>query len=375
MIPYVDRDLIRSFFVAFIMLLIFVQVGYLVSVLLEKNQYVLGDGGQKFGWLMLYYLFSIPRQVSYAIPVGTAACILWVFTVKARNNEVLAYMSGGVSPLRLAMPLLVLAGIFSVLCYLTIEFLAGPGEEASRRIERIQLQERSLETLTREQNVFQRGLGDRFYNIIGFDPATERMEQPVIFQMGDNVRDMRWRLDAHYAERIEEEDGDSYWVFHNAHFRRYAPDGTVTSYNWAEQLREGDEPELQLEEDLTRYLQQRFRPSAMGFNELREYINIFELQGKPTHVLRTYMHVNFSVALGSIVLALLMCGHILRPSSTGVLIGFGGGLAYIFAYYLLVIMGRQMSMAGIVDPLLAAYGPNLLFALMGFYLLRSYRTA
>ncbi len=373
MIPYVDRDLIRSFFVAFITLIVFVQVGYLVSVLLEKNQYLIGAGGQKFGWLMLYYLFSIPRQVSYAIPVGTAACILWVFTVKARNNEILAYMSGGVSSLRLATPLLLLAAIFSVICYLTIEFLANPGDEASRRIERIQLQERSLETLTREQNVFQRGLGERFYNIIGFDPATERMDQPIIFQMGDNMRDMRWRLDAEFAERVEQE-GESQWVFHNAHFRRYAPDGSVSSYQWAEQLREGDEPELQLEADLTRYLRQRFRPSAMGFAELREYINIFELQGKPTHVLRTYMHVNFSIALGSIVLAILMCGHILRPSSAGVIIGFGGGLAYIFAYYLLVILGRQMSLAGIVDPLLAAYGPNVLFAAMGFYLLKSYRS-
>lgn len=372
MIPYVDRDLLRTFFIAFITLLIFVQVGYLVSVLLENSQYIMGDGGRKFGWLMLYYLLSIPRQVSYAIPVGTAACILWVFTMKARTNETLAYMSGGVSPLRLAAPLLMVAVFFSIVCYLTIEFLANPGEQASRRIERIQLQERSLETLTREQNVFQKGLGERFYNIIGFDPAAERMEQPVIFQMGDNMRQMLWRLDADHAERRVDEE-ESYWVFENATFRRYDDQGVVTSYREAAELREGDEPELQLENQLTQFLQQRFRPSEMGFRELQEYIGLFELQGKPTHVLRTYMHVNFSIALGSIVLAILMCGHILRPSSAGVLVGFGGGLAYIFSYYLLLVLGRQMSLAGIVDPVISAYGPNLIFALIGFYMLKRYR--
>jgi lipopolysaccharide export LptBFGC system permease protein LptF len=88
-----------------------------------------------------------------------------------------------------------------------------------------------------------------------------------------------------------------------------------------------------------------------------------------------YLHFNFAIPLGSLVLAVLMCGHILRPSSTGVIVGFGGGLVIIGAYFILLITFRQMAISGSMSPILAAYGFNAVGLIFGVWLLQRYRPA
>lgn len=373
MIPYIDRDFIRFFVVSFLILAAFVQIGYLVSVLLEMYQFAFGAGGSKLGWVLLYYIITVPRQAAYTIPVGTAVAILWVCTVKARHNEILAYLVGGVSPMRIAAPLLSAALVFSVLCYLTIELLANPGDRLANRIERVNIQGRSVETVAGEQNIFQKGRGNRFFSISSFDPTRERMENPTIIDMGSNWNTPEWRLDASRAERHGNDDS-SVWLFEDATFRRYARDGTVSEFRSGKELSEKDLG-VTLEGELTNYLRQRFRPSEMGFAELINYIGLFREQKKPTYRLETHLYFNFAVPFGCFVLAVLMCGHILRPSSSGIVVGFGGGLVLIALYYVVLLSFRQMSLYGfaLLPPLAAAVIPNVIFLSLGVYLLNRYR--
>lgn len=373
MIPYLDRDLIRAFLLTFLTIAAFVQVGYFVSVLLEQSDYLFGAGESKLGWVLLFYVTTIPRQAAFTIPVATAVSVLWIYTTKARNNEILAYLVGGVSPVRLAMPMIVTGAVLSLLCYLAIELVANPADQYAYKIERINIQGRSQETLTRETNVFQKGRGNRFYNIRTFDPSQERMELPVIIDMGTDWNIPDWRLDAREAERVTSGE-DFEWVFDDAVFRRWDEDGNLVEFRQEARLSESS-IDVQLEDELTRYLRQRFKPSQMGTAELIEYIDLFKQQGKSTHVLESYLHFTFSIALGSLILTMMMCGHILRPSSAGVIVGFGGGLIIIAGYFIVLITCRQMAIAGTIPPPIAIHFPNALGFVVGVLLLRRYRAA
>jgi len=373
MIPYLDRDLLRSFLLTFFVLMAFIQVGYLVSVLLENSSYIFGADESKLGWVLLYYAVTIPRQASYAIPVVTSVSLLWVYTQKSRQNETLAYLSGGVGPPRLALPLIVAAFLFSIATYMIIEYLANPAERYAYRIERINIQDRGLDTLTREQDVFQKGRGNRFYSIREFEPTDSTMDAPIIIDMGPRWSSPVWRLDADSAERTEL-DGKAEWVFYDAVFRRFTPEGTVSQFTQRPRLSESDLG-VKLEEELTRYLRQRFKPDQMGFHELRDYIELFEIQGKPTAKLRTRLHFNFAIPLSSFILSILMCGHILRPSAAGVVVGFGGGLVIIAVYFASMIAFRTMAVSGAVDPIFGAYTPALVGLVIGIMLLKRYRPA
>src|SRR5690606_27972886 len=75
--PYLDRDIIRSFFFAFLTIILLVQVALLVDVLLSNYRYMFGEGESKLGWVLLYYVCSLPRQAAYTVPVASAVSILW----------------------------------------------------------------------------------------------------------------------------------------------------------------------------------------------------------------------------------------------------------------------------------------------------------
>ncbi|MCC5875948.1 MAG: hypothetical protein JJU11_06990, partial [Candidatus Sumerlaeia bacterium] len=87
MIPYIDRDILKNFFATLFVLLAFIQIGFFVAVLLQFHGFIFGGEESKLGWVIMYYIFTIPRQVAYTFPVCTAMSILWVFSVKARTNE------------------------------------------------------------------------------------------------------------------------------------------------------------------------------------------------------------------------------------------------------------------------------------------------
>lgn len=365
MIPYLDRDLVRTFLFVFLGLMVFVQVGIFISFLLNMYSDVFAGEGNKVGWLLLYFILSMPRQIAITIPVVCSIGILWVYTTKARHNEILAYMVAGISPYRLAAPLLIVAGILSVGAYSITELLANDGDAAAERVKRVQIEGRSLDTITRERNVFQKGQQDRFYNIHGFQPMQGKMEMPVIFEMDEEWKHPKWRLEADSAE-LQETDR---WVFTNAVYRQFNEKGEVTEFRRAARAVDVDILPVPLEGELTRYLKQRIRPSQMNFMELRDYIQLERLRNRPTYVYQTHMHFNIGIALGCFVMACLMIGHILRPSASTALIGFGGGLVLIGSYYGILLFARQAAMTGAIDPALGAYGTNLIFMLLAAFLL------
>lgn len=372
MIPYIDRDIIKNFLVTLVALLAFLQIGFIVSVLLQFLNFIFGEEESKLGWVILYYIFTIPRQVAYTFPVCSAMAILWVFTIKARQNELLAYLSGGVSPLRIARPVIILGFFLSISSYVIIDQLATNADRVAERIRRIQIESRSVETLTRERNVFQKGLGDRFYSIPAFDPELGTMNEPNLAVMREGWDTLDWSLSASRAEYTTADDGSRQWVFYGAVVRHYDEEGSLASFDRSTILWES-ELQRPIEKQLTEVLRQRWRPDQMSAMELISYMDLFRLQGRPTYELSTFFHFNLAIPFGCLVLAVLMCGHILRPASAGAILGFGGGMALMAFYFGVLVFARTMAKDGFVSAPLTAHGVNALFLLFGIWMLRRNR--
>lgn len=373
MIPYLDRDFIRTFMLAFAALLALVQIGYLVAVLLEMSGYIFAGGQSKLGWVFLYYICTIPRQTAFTIPLATAVSVLWVFTTKARKNEILAWLAGGVSPMRLARPLLVLSAVFSVACFLTMELLANTGDRMARRIEYINIRGKSLETITSDKNIFQKGVGNRFYSISELDLKRELMRGVYIMEMAEDWKHPKWSLMADEGVRAPAGSG-SQWLFRDAVLRTFDESGQLVKFREANEMMDKELPGL-LEDELTKYLKQQYRPAQMGTLELLDTIDIYRAQNKPVHELQTYLNFNIVLPLASLVLAMLMCGHILRPGAIGYMAGYGGGLALIAAYFLVLLVCREGAKNGVIHAVPALWIPSAAFVAFAFYLMGKHRTA
>ena len=108
----------------------------------------------------------------------------------------------------------------------------------------------------------------------------------------------------------------------------------------------------------------------MSLSELHTTIQVHAQEGKDTTQKWIELQRNLSYPFISIVLALLAIPLSLRSSRHGgLLFCVGVNLAMGFLFSFLYALSISLGRGGTFDPILAAWGPNLLFTALGFYLL------
>jgi lipopolysaccharide export LptBFGC system permease protein LptF len=110
-------------------------------------------------------------------------------------------------------------------------------------------------------------------------------------------------------------------------------------------------------------------PEEMTWWELREVIRRLHSQGLPTQDLMVQWHHKLSVPFASLVFVLIAAPLALRSHRSGSAWGFGLSLAIILVYYLfwntLAVIGQR----GALLPVLCAWAPNILGAVLGVWLI------
>lgn len=363
----VDRELIGDMLKAFAGLLMMILVIFFVEAFLSQYAEIFGSHPNGVYLGFLYWLTSLPGDLVDSFAILTAASVIWVVQKKARQNEILAYMAGGISPARLATPLL--AGSMLVASgALALNYWVVPRSEmAAWQIDRV-LNGRTRESVTRNQNIYQRGAERRFFVIDSYDSSTESMANPTIIDLFDDVNRPRWIMRAEEGRLVETADGPV-WEFTNATVRRWTSDGTVAGFENVALLRD-TEFDRRLEPRLNLFLRNLKDPTKMSFGELRETISVLDAQGKDVSLLVQDLHAKIALPLAGLFLTLVLCGHILRPEAQSVLVGLGGGLLWIVGYYGLFLSIREVArIADLPMPWIAAWAANGIYAVAGVVLL------
>jgi lipopolysaccharide export LptBFGC system permease protein LptF len=92
-------------------------------------------------------------------------------------------------------------------------------------------------------------------------------------------------------------------------------------------------------------------------------------QGKVVtqHVIQ--LHQRLALPLAAVVVALVVCGHIIHPRSQGVLVGLGGGLGWVLAYYGVFLLFQNLGDRGLLPAAVAVWFANVVFAIFGVAIL------
>ncbi|MCB2157001.1 LptF/LptG family permease [bacterium] len=366
----IDREFISDFFKALATLVFLVAIVVLIDTLLDNYQEILGGTQHGAYWAFMYYVCSLPKKLVESISIATAAAILWVVTTKARHNEILAYLAGGISPQRLAVPLVGGAVLVAVVAIGLNEMVVAPAEREAEVIERVHIKQKDESVITRNKHIYQRGAGSRIYVIDSFDSATDSMVYPIIIDRHKEVNVPERILQADSARLVQEPGKPDHWEFQNATLRTMDTRARITSFQEFGLLSDLDlqakDGMPKMEPNLQKFLSKLDDPDMMNFWQLWEYTNLLDSQGKQVSKLRTTMHMKLALPLATVVIALLMCAHVMRPSSRGVFVGFGGGMAWVIGYYLTLILFQSLGEQGWgLPPSLAAWLPNIAFSVIG----------
>ncbi|MDK2971720.1 MAG: lipopolysaccharide export system permease protein [Candidatus Sumerlaeota bacterium] len=355
-----DREFIADFFKIFFTLLALIAVVFFASVLLDYFQ----DAAEGAGihWALLLYLCRLPAFLVDSAVVLASASILWNVARRSRTNEILAYLAGGISPLRLALPFLGAALIVAGAALSLSEYVVADAERTGEFIEERWIKNKPIERVTRSEDIFQNWGADRFYVIDSYDPAANTMVEPTIVDMWPGRGAPRSFLHARKAELDEDGAG---WTFYNATIRELDETGRITGFRQYEELRDS-ELEEPLSSRVAEFLGQLDDPEKMNIRQLRRYMMLLDAQGKQFSEYELMMHVRLAMPLAVVVVSLLMCAHVLRPRDHGVFFDFGGGLLLIALYYAAFLLVSRLGKADIgVPPALVAWLPNGIFAVLG----------
>lgn len=361
-----DREFVGDFFRALFVLLCLLALVDMVDVLLSFYDAIFGAVDNGLYWVMLYFLCRMPGNLVQAVVFAVAAAILWVVARKSRQNEILAWLAGGISPLRLAVPFLGASLAISVATLLVSEYLVGPAQTQAELIDRQRLNPSGGGGSLGDNQVYLRGASNRYYLIESYDSAAEIMNRPIIVQMNDGGTLPQWQLAAESANLVAQE---GYWRFTEAVLRRFDPDGLrVVEFETYATVTD-KELALPMEADLEHFLGAKRNPQLMSISDLARYVRLVQSQGKVVTQHVVQLHTRLALPLAAVVVALVVCGHIIHPRSRGVLVGLGGGLGWVLAYYGVFLLFQNLGDRGLVPAAVAGWFANVVFAIVGVAIL------
>lgn len=307
--------------------------------------------------IALYYLYLTPSYATLLIPVASMIAVFLVFGIMTKNRELLVLKTSGLSLSRL-FQLLLATGV--VIALGTFIFQETVGVWAQTRLiehERERINRRPQRTEIRRVNFFYYGENDWLYSIKKFDGRTNTMEDVVLWQTSPDNR-ITQRVDAAHARYA-----DGAWIFENAIVRRFDTLGTEIATRQATLKMD------ELREKPADFMKKIKAPEEMNFLEIAAFVKKRQRAGQDVALEEVELNYRFSYPIITLVLLCITLPIAVVLRRGGIAVGLGISVGLSFVYWGFIQSSRAYGVAGLLDPVLAAWLPNAIFGAIGIALL------
>ncbi|MGH9389382.1 MAG: LptF/LptG family permease, partial [Vicinamibacteria bacterium] len=320
-----------------------------------------GDQTLSPALLFRYVLFYSPGAASFILPISSVVAALTAVSVLEKNNEVTAIQSAGISVYRISGPVLVATLGICSLYYIVQDFIAPVTNQEALRIEDI-IEGRTGTVAPGIRWIF--GSERRLYAYHDYDPVARSFQGLSIFELraeGQGLRRREWIEKASW-------NGEG-WKVQSGWQREWKGEESYRSLA-GQTLQFPEGPGFFSRREET-FLRGSRLPEQMSFRELREHLQTTRRSGyDPTH-LKVALFAKTAFPFTPLVMVLIGLPFAFRVGRKGSLYGLGIALGLVIVYWALFAVFNALGLEGIVPAALAAWAPNLLFALSGAYMLLS----
>lgn len=348
-----SRYFLTSYLVLFAGILFSASVAIMVIEMMLNFDDILErfDG---FSGVANYLFLRIPAYyLRDLIPVTSFAAVFFALGLPARAHEVTAIKSGGISPQRVVIPLLMAAGLLSLLTLAVHESLVL---RAMREWNHVLHPEGEV---TFRQGSFWYHRGQSIYNVKHADRATKQLRGVSVFELNADGR----LLKSVRADRVEV-DQDNSWHFLDAVERTFDPANPAEppQTDWSRRLSRNvaSESDLALLEASTR---------TLSLWNLRDYIELQDRDGRDTHRYRALLHSRMAEPWTVLLFALLavplgLAVERSKSLATSALYG----IVVVGAFYTLRTTADMFASSGVTPPVAGPW--MILCAFSGYGLLQ-----
>jgi LPS export ABC transporter permease LptG/LPS export ABC transporter permease LptF len=311
------------------------------------------------------YLVNLTPSMIYQItPLAVLIAVLVTFGVLNRNSEIVAMKATGISLYRLVVPIVSIAAVLSVSLFLFDQFYLPQANRRQEALHNIIKGKPPQTVLHPEQNwIFgqsRHGEPDHIFYYQFSDPDRNEYGNMSIFEFDPSTFALSRRI---FAARAVWDAETGTWSFLNG-WQRDISGANVTEYR---QFLKTSFSEIH--EDPSYFKKESRQAQEMNFGQLDSYIGDLSQSGFDTVRLRVELWHKLAYPLMAIVMAVLAIPFALmmgrRSSLTGVAVAIAVTLVYIVFNDLFEGLGN----VSYLPAAMAAWSADLLFGLVGGYLL------
>src|SRR5579864_656269 len=325
---------------------------------------LLGDiirNGIAMSKVFTYLFFLAPMLIYNTLPVSVLVAVLVTFGVLTKHNEVTAFKACGVSLHRLAIPVLAISGVFSASLF-AFDHYYLPDTNRKQDALRNEIKGKAVQTYLNPTQKWIFGKGHRIYYYKYFDTTEHSMAVASVYELDPKTFDLRREIS---AERAQWQPSLHTWIFQNGWVREIG--GTKFERFQVRTFPELDEPP-------DYFLKKLEQDKQMNFQELEAYISDLQQSGFDTVRLRVQLQKKFSVPLFALIMAMISVPFAFLVGNRGAMAGIGVSIGVAMAYWGVGQLFEQIGNANQLPPSLAAWSPDVLFALAGTYMLLRMRS-
>lgn len=356
---YVLKEFLGTFFL--------VLVTFVLLMLLFTFFELLGDIVRNHSSMLIVgeYLLNLTPSMIYIItPLSVLIAVLAVFGLLSRTSELTAMKATGISIYRIVLPVLVIACVLAASLFVFDEYYlpkANRRQEALRNI----IKGKPAQTVEHPgQNwIFGKqapGEPEHIFYYQFFDAAHDRFGNIRVFEFRPGSFSISKRVfasSAYWAPDLNQ------WVFENGWERTFSG-GEVSEYHTFVVT---TFPEIH--ERPGYFKNEEKLADEMSFSELSSYIHELRQGGFDTIRLRVQLNRKLAYPLITLIMAILAFPFALSMGKRGSLAAVAVAISVAIAYF--VVDGTFEAMGGVnlLPAVLAAWSPDIVFALIGSYLL------
>lgn len=315
--------------------------------------------GVSLGVVVRLFLYYLPGVVVMTIPMGSLLAALLGFGRLSANVEIVALKSAGVAFQRVVRPVIWASLLVSLGSLVLNETLVPLAERAAVNLLRYEVMQETP-PLFKERIFLKEEKDGHLKRVIYINRMRPRSGKMADILVQEFEEDRLSRIIA--APRGEWVRGE--WWIEDGKVFEVDPGGKVRLlFTFRKQG-------LQLHLNPKEVETQSLDPQQMNLLQMRQAIRRLQEQGADATRLRVLAHLRMAVPWASVVLALVGAAAGSRPQRSSSSVGLGLSIVIVFFYYVILSFCQSLGEASYLPAVVAAWFPNLVFLVLGGFLVR-----
>jgi lipopolysaccharide export system permease protein len=349
---YIIKKLLGTYFYSILLLAVII----IIFDISEKIDDFIDRKAPLSAIIFDYYLNFIPYFVNMFSSLFTFIAVIYFTSRMAANTEIIAILSNGVSFWRMLRPYLISAIILTLLSFVLMNYVIPFTNRSLRNFEKVYIKNPFR---VNEMNIHMQIRPDTLIYVENYNNAVNIGYRFSMEALGKEGLTMKMTADMIKWDSIKGRWKASNYCIRTIHENR-------------EILKRGRELDTTMAFRPDDFITDIEDAKIMTFHQLNKYIEKEKLRGNKSvgkFSLEKYKRITFPFA--NLVLAFIGVALSSRKVRGGIGMHLGMGIAIAFTFILLLQVTSVFAVFGNLPPAIALWIPNLLFAIVAIFLLRT----